>query len=188
MSSPNLAPSSGLEHASPAVVSEPPSSDVAMPVVRPAGTASKETPSLFRRQKPEEKKEVEEQVKVENEVFTEEALQEAWKAYLELRSSNGASDMELLVLNRTVGKSGQHNVKISLVSQLEVSILERMEQDLVQYFRRELKNTFILLEKEVKEQETTRKLYTSKDKYEYMVRQNPALKEMKERLGLDFEY
>ncbi len=94
----------------------------------------------------------------------------------------------MLVLNRKVEKTGEHNVKIFLSSALEVSILERIEQDMVQHFRKELNNTLIQLEKEILEQETTKKLYTSKEKFEYMVQQNPALKDLKEKLGLDFDF
>ncbi|MFY0600046.1 MAG: hypothetical protein JXR03_10270 [Cyclobacteriaceae bacterium] len=96
--------------------------------------------------------------------------------------------MEQLILNRTIRRIEDYNVMISLSSSLETNILERAEQDIVQHLRSELKNTLLLLEKEVKEIETTKKLYTSKDKFEHMAEQNPALKELKERLGLDFEY
>lgn len=96
--------------------------------------------------------------------------------------------MEQLVLNRAVRKVGENNVMISLASPLETNILERAEQDIILFLRTKLENAAILMEKEVKEQETSKKLYTSKDKFEYMAEQNPALKEMKERLGLDFEY
>ncbi len=77
---------------------------------------------------------------------------------------------------------------IQLSSSLEISILERLEQGIVQFFRIKLKNSMIQLQKEVSEQEKSKKLYTSKEKYDYMVEQNPALKDLKERLGLDFEF
>lgn len=96
--------------------------------------------------------------------------------------------MEMLVLNRSVTKTGEHDVLIQLASSLEISILERQEQDIVQYFRKHLKNSLIQLQKAVSEQEKSKKLYTSKEKYDYMVEQNPALKALKERLGLDFEF
>ena len=96
--------------------------------------------------------------------------------------------MEQLVLNRPIRKEGETKLLISLASPLEVSILERAEQGIVLYLRTQLRNTKILIENEVQEQETSKKLYTSKDKFEYMVSINPAMKEMKERLGLDFEY
>ncbi len=96
--------------------------------------------------------------------------------------------MELLVLSREVSREGERNAKVTLASSLEINILERFEQEVVSYLRTTLKNTKLLLENEVKEQETSKKLYTSKDKFEYMASKNPALKDMKERLGLDFEY
>ncbi|MEP0365872.1 MAG: hypothetical protein ABJN36_10330 [Cyclobacteriaceae bacterium] len=120
--------------------------------------------------------------------FSESQLQEAWISFKEKRTAEGVSEMEQLILNRPIRKSGEHNALISLASPLETNILERAEQYIVQHLRTELKNTLLLIEKEVKEQETTKKLYTSKDKFEYMAEQNPALKEMKERLGLDFDY
>lgn len=120
--------------------------------------------------------------------FEDEALQKSWEIFRELRKKAGAADTEMLVLNRKVEKAGEHNVKIFLSSALEVSILERIEQEMVQHFRKELNNTLIQLEKEVLEQETTKKLYTSKEKFDYMVQQNPALKDLKEKLGLDFDF
>ena len=51
--------------------------------------------------------------------------------------------MEMLVLNRSVTKTGEHDVLIQLASSLEISILERQEQDIVQYFRKHLKNSLI---------------------------------------------
>ncbi|MDH5609173.1 MAG: hypothetical protein OEY56_06810, partial [Cyclobacteriaceae bacterium] len=60
--------------------------------------------------------------------------------------------------------------------------------NLTAFLRAELKNDFIRMSHEVKEGETVKKLYTSSDKYDYMVTQNPQLKELKEQLGLDFEY
>lgn len=152
-------------------------------------TENKETPSLVR--KPAEKK-VEEKpveiVKQEDQPFDNEMVIKTWEAYKEERLKKGASDTEQLVLNRRLGKSGENNVKIFLESQLEISILEKFESDLIQFFRKSLSNTLIQVEKDVSEQEDSKKLYTSKEKFEYMARQNPALRMLKDRLGLDFEY
>ncbi len=113
---------------------------------------------------------------------------QAWESFRKTSEANGASDTEMLVLNRSVSKKGEYDVLIHLASSLEVSILERLEQGIVQHFRTTLKNTSIQLKKEVSEQEKAKKLYTSKEKYDYMVEQNPALKDLKDRLGLDFEF
>lgn len=105
-----------------------------------------------------------------------------------MRLSKGASDTEKLVLDRRMEKSGESNIKLFLESQLEISILEKFEPEVIQYFRKNLKNTNIKIEKEVSEHDITKKLYTSKEKFEYMAEQNPALRMLKDRLGLDFEY
>ncbi len=81
-----------------------------------------------------------------------------------------------------------NEIVLHLGSQLEMTILAKIEQELVQFLRQELSNDLIILKKEVAEQQATQKLYTSQDKYEHMVEQNPALKTLKEKLGLDFEY
>ena len=97
--------------------------------------------------------------------------------------------MEQLIFNRLLKIKEGFILELQLRSTLEISILERFEHELVNHLRSLLKNDQILIEKVVlEEEEQTRKLYTSADKYEYMVQQNPNLKLLKERLGLDFEY
>lgn len=120
--------------------------------------------------------------------FTAEALQQTWDRYQKIRLDNGASETERLVLQRRMEKGDGHTVRIFMESALEKSILERMEVDLLRFFRTELRNTQIQLEKAVTEQSETQQLYTSREKFEYMASQNPKLRLLKEHLGLDFEY
>jgi hypothetical protein len=81
-----------------------------------------------------------------------------------------------------------HKVLLTLRSQLEVSILEKFEDELVPFLRNHLQNDHLRLVKQVDEGKTEQKLYTGQDKYHYMVSQNPVLKKLKEDLGLDFEF
>jgi hypothetical protein len=153
----------------------------------------KETPSIFRRRPTAEEKQREaDEAKIAepilNEDFSDEVLQKAWAEYREKRLGEKVGDMEQLILNRPLHKTSESSLMISLASPLEANILDKAEQGIVLFLRSTLRNSSIVIEKEVKEQETSKKLYTSKDKYEYMVSINPAMKEMKERLGLDFEY
>ncbi len=166
------------------IVSEP----VVSPVVPSASNGSKQTPSLFRK-KEEAKAEtpVAEVVKRET-LFDQAALEVAWTLFAETRAKLSMNDAEKLVLGRKLEKRKGNEVQIILDSQLEMSILEKVEQDLVQFMRKTLSNDHIFLTKSVQEQNETQMLYTSKDKYAYMVEQNPALSELKDRLGLDFEY
>ena len=97
--------------------------------------------------------------------------------------------MEQLILTRSLALTDSNEVIIQLRSTLEVSILERFEHEMIAFLRKQLKNDTIQLKKEIQEgEQQSQKLYTSADKYEFMVKQNPDLKLLKERLGLDFEY
>ncbi len=145
-----------------------------------------ETPSIFNRKKLrlEGKKNT---LDKKEEPFTEKDLQNSWKAFGE--NWKNISDTDKLILNRTIKKGKGHVVVLELASQLEVSFVEKREVDLVQFLISDLKNDHIVLRKEViKEQNDNKKLYTSKDIYEYMVKENPHLQELKDRLGLDFDY
>ena len=168
-----------------------PTSVQSAPVLRPsASDKPKETPSIFGRKK--EKQESDEQVQSvlekKEEAFTEEALQEVWKRFGEERINAG--DTDRLILNREIRKGEENAVVIHLASQLEVSFLEKLEVDLIQYLRSSLNNDHIVLRREIikDEEDNAKKLYTSKDIYEHMVRENPHLQDLKDRLGLDFDY
>ncbi len=98
------------------------------------------------------------------------------------------AESEKLILSRSVEKLDEKTVCIHLKSDLESSILDRFENDLIGYLRKALENDLINLKKEVRKEKKQQKLYTSSDKYEYLLEKNPKLKDLKDQLGLDFEY
>lgn len=173
-------------------MSEPPSPSsvpkVGPIVTQPLSVKAKETPSLFRKKEDVVKTEQHKSVELVKEFFGDVDLENVWTSFASHRLAQNMGDAEKLVLSRKLSKQGESDVLISLGSQLEVSILEKFEADLVQYLRKELRNDLIQLKKGVQEQKETQKLYTSKDKFQFMAEQNPSLKDLKERLGLDFEY
>lgn len=156
-------------------------------MIQPSSGRKKETPSLFRKK---EKKE--ERVKAIYDTkeahYTDEAVANVWKSFGQQRITAGAGDAEKLVLSRKLNNKEGNEIVLHLGGQLEKTILEKIEQELVQFLRKGLHNDLIVLKKEVAEKKTTQKLYTSQDKYDHMVGQNPVLKTLKDRLGLDFEY
>ena len=142
-------------------------------------------------EQPEKKKKVSEEEaspvidKKEND-FSDDDLQKAWKAFAEQKKDAG--DTERLVLSKSVKKGENHSVVLMLGSQLEVSFLEKFDTEVVQFLRSELQNDHIVIRTEITEIESEKKLYTSTDIFDYMVKQNPDLKDLKDRLGLDFDY
>ncbi len=118
--------------------------------------------------------------------FSDEDLQKAWKVFADQKPNAG--DTDKLILGKKVKKGEDHSVIITLGSQLEVSFLEKFDTELVQFLRNELMNDHIVIRREIEEIEESKKLYTSKDIFDEMVKQNPDLKDLKDRLGLDFDY
>ena len=176
------------DHETPTI--PPPSSLKATPsqVISPKTGASKDTPSLFRKKEVKAVEEKKPDAPKQENAFEQSAIETAWKAFGDMRIKAGAGDAEKLVLSRDLSKTDGHDISIHLGSQLEMSILDKFEQEVIQYLRKELTNDFINLTKEVKSQVEKQKLYTSQDKFDYMIDQNPVLKDLKDKLGLDFEY
>lgn len=139
---------------------------------------------------PEEVEKEEEKVEEINETleFNQEELNNALSEYIEIRKQQEASDMELLILNKSFELLENFQIKLVLSNSLELNILERAEQELVQFLRKQLQNGKIKLLPEIKEQEAKDKLYTDRDKFQFMVEKNPELQKLKDRLGLDFEF
>lgn len=96
--------------------------------------------------------------------------------------------MELIVLSKPRKLLDNFLVELYLSSPLETSILERAELEFVKYMRINLKNGGFKIKAVIKEVAAKDKLYTDRDKYEFMVKQNPNLKKLKDELGLDFEF
>ena len=151
--------------------------------VSPTG---KETPSIFKKKNDQMLKEVEAKGS-KNEAFTEVELRDAWKNFVDLRKKRVVSEIEQLILTRQMFKKGM-NALIILNSSLEIAILDRIEVELVNFLREALSNDQLVLQKEIREDPKKDKIFTSKDKYDFMVKEQPLLKKLKDKLGLDFEY
>ena len=80
------------------------------------------------------------------------------------------------------------NALIMLNNSLEIAILDRIEVNLVNFLREALSNDKLVLQKEIREDHKKNKIFTSKDKYDFMVKEQPLLQKLKDKLGLDFEY
>ena len=79
------------------------------------------------------------------------------------------------------------NVIFQLDNELEGSIFDDLKNKL-QFFLKETFKENIEVNKEVKIQEKNRTIYTNKDKYEYLSKKNKSLIDLKNKLGLDYEF
>lgn len=79
-------------------------------------------------------------------------------------------------------------VIVHLHNPVQDTLLATLKSDLLTFLREKLNNSTIQLMGELKTHDEKKVLYTNRDKFDYLVEINPALKELKERLGLDTEF
>lgn len=116
--------------------------------------------------------------------IVESKVRQVWKEYAEQRKDQVA---EYHILNQTFTLKN-NLITILLNNPIEEPLLQGMKADLVGYLREKLNNGTLQVEGEMQLNNTKRKAYTNKEKFDYLVEKNPAIKELQEKLGLDPDY
>lgn len=119
--------------------------------------------------------------------FTKENLEAVWNDYLKKLKAEEKSP-EQSVLNQPYELKEDFQIELKLANTIQEDILDRFRTEFVQYLRNSLKNSSIKLSTSIVQEETKQRLYTSQDKFNYMVKVNPKLLDLKQRLGLDYDY
>lgn len=81
--------------------------------------------------------------------------------------------------------SENYVITINVRNKLQVDEIKESRKKIVDILRRKLNNKVLQIRIKVENAPQTRKPYTKKEKYDYMVKKNPALKNLRDRLGLD---
>ena len=132
----------------------------------------------------EEKEEIKEQA---SNAFINDALQKVWKDFISIQKDKGKSNFAT-TLDMNPPTLKDYKFEIILSNKSQEIVIEKEKKDLHEYLRKSLENDAI--EVITKIQKTTKEFipYTSKDKYEQMVKDNPILNTLREKLGLDYDY
>ncbi len=107
-------------------------------------------------------------------------------AIQEFREGDGNKKSEEAVLKREISVV-DGSVILSLENELELSIFEDLKSKLHSFLKRKFDKSIDLKTKiNIKKKEKT--IYTNKDKFEYLSKQNSNLEDLKNKLGLDYEF
>lgn len=115
--------------------------------------------------------------------FNEESFKSKIKIFMEKIKEKKS---EIAILKKEIKFEGK-NIIFQLDNELEGSIFDDLKNKL-QFFLKETFKENIEVNKEVKIQEKSRTIYTNKDKYEYLSKKNKSLIDLKNKLGLDYEF
>jgi DNA polymerase III subunit gamma/tau len=118
-----------------------------------------------------------------NDAFTYEAAQQALFAFANER------DIETLkvMLKRDFVLEGT-TFKLQLDNQIQMDTLVQLKQELATFLRQRLRNASIQIASEIVESATERRPYTAQEKFEYLANKNPALLELRDKLGLELVF
>jgi len=162
----------------------------AAPAVTPASSKSstRTTVNLSNLLKVEPKKDkpsdVSTPAQLESSAFTTEQLHLVWLEFAEQRKKYQA-EYQLLTQPYDIK---DNKLVLYLLSPVQETMLNNFRTELTTFLREKLKNSSILVVGELKESDDKKMMYTSRDKFEYLLEKNPALREMKDRLGLDPDF
>jgi DNA polymerase-3 subunit gamma/tau len=117
-----------------------------------------------------------------------ELLQRVWQELKEEKRTQERMS-EYSVLNRAVTANEQHVIELVVDNPIQIDQFNDFRTEFLTELRRRTGYPRLTVQPIMPEQvQTTRKLYTSADKFEYLAEKFPSLREMKQRLGLDTDF
>ena len=180
-------PESKLENEGPSFQSpEIISAMVETPATKPGGPRTKSTLNLhniFSEKGGEVKQAKENGTKYKKRKLLDSEVKEAWKSYAELRKMQVA---EHSLLQREYHLE-ENVIKLQLTNPVEETLLASIKTDLITYLKERLQCE-ISLEGVLQKTESKKMIYTNREKFDHLAEKHPALRELKERLGLDTDY
>ncbi len=140
------------------------------------------TNNISSKTKKEEK--VENNDKINKLNFNEESFN---KIILEYANNNKNKKSEIAILKKKISFNKENHSLFQLDNELESSIFENMKPKLTSFINSKFIEK-IKIDKVVNLVEKPKIIYTNKDKYEYLRKKNKNLIDLKNKLGLDFEF
>lgn len=119
-----------------------------------------------------------------NEPVQAASLKQAWDEFTESRKSQVA---EYQILTREYHYQAPV-ITLNLLNPVEESLVDNFRRDLTQFLRDRLRNSDLTLASTLKETAGKKVIYTAREKFDHLAEKYPYLHELKERLGLDWEY
>lgn len=119
--------------------------------------------------------------------FSAEMLLNRWNAFAEKAKKENKINLFTLMTANPPVLLDNYQIELNVENKIQENQLQEARIDLMNYLRTELQNFQLDLATKIVENTENKRLYTSSEKYQYMVEKNPKLKEFKKRFNLDLE-
>ncbi|WP_316814036.1 DNA polymerase III subunit gamma/tau [Pedobacter heparinus] len=121
----------------------------------------------------------------DKEAFTQEQLLFYWNQYINIVKEANRINVYTLMSSSAPLLESQEEIMVEVEHKLQEDLLQEEMIDLLNFLRPRLKNFSIYIKTRQVVREVVNRLYTSTEKYQYLVEKNPKLEEMRRRFNLD---
>jgi DNA polymerase III subunit gamma/tau len=130
---------------------------------------------------------VAEPVIVQSKPIVFEELKQAWDIFVKQLEERRRFS-EFVILNRDFTLEGT-TIHLEVDNEIQTELLTTvLRTEALNFLRQKLSNSSLHIEVVVMKEENVKKIYTQADKFNYLATKNPALLELKNTLGLDYDY
>jgi DNA polymerase III subunit gamma/tau len=120
----------------------------------------------------------------ECEGFSEEELKIKWDIFTE--RFNDRPNLKS-TLSRMPGLTDDFKLVLDIENTVQDDLINSVKPELVSWLRKELKNSKIQLFTNINQEARDKIIYTDSEKYEEMIKKNPAIDQLRQKFKLDFE-
>jgi DNA polymerase-3 subunit gamma/tau len=123
----------------------------------------------------------------QNEAFGLQDLKKYWQDFADKKKLEG-KNTEYILLNEDITLLEGGKIEIKLSNPMQEETLNSIKTEVLVFLRQKLQNDSITICSVLNTEERKRRLYTTREKFDYLTEKHPLLLELKERLGLDPDY
>ena len=122
-----------------------------------------------------------------NEPYTFEDVQKYWNQFARKVENEGKINIST-TLKRSSLEFNNHILRLGISNELQKDLVNEVKEELMAFVRQNIKNTNLMLETFLTQQKQGKRLYTQQEKYEFLEEKFPAIKDLKNRLGLEIGF
>jgi DNA polymerase-3 subunit gamma/tau len=123
-----------------------------------------------------------------NKPFNLEELKNYWMQFAEKFKAEGKSSEYIILANREIKLEEDFTIKLQLDNLVQIDQLNSFKPEMLDFLRKNLGNSLIMLEISVLDKPVERKPYSQSEKLNHMIEKYPFVADLKKRLGLDMDY
>lgn len=120
--------------------------------------------------------------------FNTDTLLTFWTGYAAKMKAEGKINIFTIMTSNPPRLLSNYLIELDIENKLQEDLLNGEKVGLLNYLRTELNNYSIDLQTKLLEQIQKKRLYTSQEKYQYMLEKNPKLDDFKKRFNLDLDF